>query len=155
MLDTSSPHVRAVLPLLYVAWADGMLTPSEADTIRTQIRAQDWIDASTREEICDHLDPQSPPTPTQYFRWVRALKEGAARTSVTTRCSLAELGVSIAAGGGDGAALPEPSRRALEDIEAALNIDGEEVLSDLLGERPEPEPPAVEAILGRRPDRPP
>ena len=145
MLDTSSPHVRAVLPLLYVAWADGVLVPSEADTIRRQIRAQDWIDASTREEICGHLDPQSPPTPTQYFRWIRALKEGAAQTSVTTRCSLAELGVSIAAGGSDGAALPEPSRRALEDIEAALNIDGEEVLSDLLGERPEPEPPAVEA----------
>ncbi len=143
MLDTSSSQVRAVLPLLYVAWADGVLTPSEADTIRTQIRAQDWIDESTREEICAHLDPQSPPTATQYFQWVRALKEGAEETSITTRCSLAELGVAVATVGGDGA-LPEASRRALEDIEAALAIDGEEVVSDLLGERPEPEPPAVE-----------
>ena len=144
MLDTSSPQVRAVLPLLYVAWADGVLTPSEADTIRTRIRTQDWIEESTREEICGALDPQSPPTATQYFQWVRALKEGAEETSITTRCSLAELGVAMATVGGDGA-LPEASRRALEDIEAALAIDGEEVVSDLLGERPEPEPPAKEA----------
>ena len=144
MLDTSSPQVRAVLPLLYVAWADGVLTPSEADTIRTRIRTQDWIEESTREEICGALDPQSPPTATQYFQWVRALKEGAKETSITTRCSLAELGVAMATVGGDGA-LPEASRRALEDIEAALGIDGEEVVSDLLGERPEPEPPAKEA----------
>ncbi len=148
MLDTSSPQIRAVLPLLYVAWADGVLTPSEADTIRAQLQAQDWIDESTREEICRYLDPQSPPTPTQYFRWVRALKEGAANTSVTTRCSLAELGLAVARIGGDGAALPEASRRALEDIEAALDVDGKEVVCDLLGERPEPEPPSVEAPFG-------
>jgi len=136
MLDTSSPQVRAVLPLLYVAWADGVLTPSEADTLRSQIRAQDWIDQSVREEICGHLDPQSPPSATQYFRWIRALKEAAGEAPVATRCSLAELGVSMAAVGGDGAALPEASRRALEDIEHALGVDGEELLGDLLGERP-------------------
>ncbi len=145
MLDTSSPQVRAVLPLLYVAWADGVLTPSEAETIRTQIRAQDWIDTSTREAICNHLDPQTPPTATQYFRWVRALKEGAKETSVTTRCSLAELGAAVATVGGDGAALSDASRRALADIEAALGIDGEELVGDLLGERPEPTPPTSEA----------
>jgi len=145
MLDTDSPQVRAVLPLLYVAWADGVLTPSEADTIRTHLQGQQWIDEPTREEISGYLDPQSPPTPTQYFRWVRALREGAADTSVTTRCSLAELGVAVATVGGDGAALPEASRQALEDIEAALDVEGEEVVCDLLGDRPEAEPAAEEA----------
>ena len=145
MLDTTSPHVRAVLPLLYVAWADGVLTPSEAETIRAHIRAQDWIDASTREAVCEQLDPQSPPTATQYFRWVRALRDGASEAAVTTRCSLAELGRAVATAGGDGAALPEASRRALEDIEAALDIDGREVVGDLIGERPEPTAPSTEA----------
>lgn len=140
MLDTSSPQVRAVLPLLYVAWADGVLTPSEAETVRSQIRALDWIDESVRDEVCAHLDPQSPPTPTQYFRWIRALRDVAADAPVTARSSLAELGASMAAVGGDGAPLPEASRRALEDIEQALGVDGEELMGDLLGERPEPEP---------------
>ena len=139
MLDTSSPQVRAVLPLLYVAWADGVLTPSEAEQLRSQVRAQDWIDADVREEVCGHLDPQSPPTATQYFRWIRALREAAEEAPITRRCSLAELGVLMATAGGDGA-LPDASLRALEDIENALGVDGEELLGDLLGERPDPEP---------------
>ena len=145
MLDTSSPQVRALLPLLYVAWADGVLTPSEADTLRARVRAQDWIDENVREEVCGYLDPQSPPTATQYFQWIRALKTAANDAPVTARSSLAELGVSMANVGGDGAALPEASRRALEDIENALGVDGEELMGDLLGERPEPEPTEREA----------
>jgi len=143
-LDTSSPQVRAVLPLLYVAWADGVLTPSEADTLRSRIRTQDWLDESVREEVCGYLDPQSPPTATEYFRWIRALRRAAGEVPVTTRCSLAEMGVSMATVGGDGAVLPDASRRALEDIEHALGVDGEEVLGDLLGERPAPEPPSTD-----------
>ena len=143
-LDTAHPQVRVVLPLLYVAWADGVLTPSEADTLRTQIRAQDWIDDEVRANVCAHLDPQSPPSATQYFRWIRALREGAAHAPVTTRCSLAELGVQMAAAG-NGTTLSDASRRALADIEAALGVDGEELVADLLGDRPPPEPPHREA----------
>ncbi len=143
-LDTAHPQVRSLLPLLYVAWADGVLTPSEADTLHAQIRAQDWLDDEVREAVCAHLDPQSPPSATQYFRWIRALREGAADAPVTARCSLAELGVQMAAAG-NGSTLPDASRRALADIEAALGVDGEELVADLLGERPEPEPPRREA----------
>ncbi len=145
MLDTSSPQVRAVLPLLYVAWADGVLTPSEAETMRSKIRALDWLGDDVRDQVSEHLDPQSPPTATQYFRWIRALKSAADDAPVTARTSLAELGISMARAGGDGATVPEPSRRALEDIERALGIDAEELLDDLLAERPDPEPPAEDA----------
>jgi acyl-CoA oxidase len=145
MLDTSSPQVRAVLPLLYVAWADGVLTPSEAETLRARIRSLDWIDAAVREEVCGYLDPQSPPSASQYQRWLRALREAAAHAPVTTRCSLAELGVEMATATGDGAAVPEASARALQEIEAALGVDGEEVLGDLLGDRPAPDPVREEA----------
>jgi acyl-CoA oxidase len=141
MLDTSSPQVRALLPLLYVAWADGVLTPSEAETLRVQVRDQNWLDGDVREEVCGYLDPQSPPTATQYFRWIRALKQAAQESSVRTRCSLAELGVAMAKVGENGAAPSDASRRALEDIEASLGVDGEEVIGDLLGERPAPEAP--------------
>ncbi len=139
MLDPSSPQVRALLPLLYVAWADGVLTPSEAESLRSRVRAQDWIDDGVREEVCRHLDPKEPPSPTQYFRWLRSLKQAAAEAPVTKRSSLAKLGASMASVGGDGAApIGEAERRALEDIEGALGVDGEELLGDLLGERPAP-----------------
>ena len=145
MLDTSSPQVRALLPLLYVAWADGVLTPSEADTLRSRVRSLDWVDEEVRKEVAEHLDPQSPPTATQYFQWIRALRAAAKDAPVTARSSLAELGASMATVGGDGAALPDESRRALKDIENALGVDGEELLGDLLGERPEPTPTDREA----------
>lgn len=145
MLDTASPHVRALLPLLYVAWADGVLTPSEAETLRSRIQAQDWINDDVQAEVCQYLDPQSPPTATEYFRWIRALKDAAQEAPVTTRSSLAQLGATMATAGGNGRALPDESRRALEDLEAALGVDGQELLEDLLGERPEPEPSEVEA----------
>lgn len=144
MLDTSSPQVRAVLPLLYVAWADGVLTPTEADQLRKRIASLDWIDEDVRDEVCEYLDPQSPPTATQYFRWIRALKAAAGEVPVTTRASLAGLGAAMATVEGDGAPLPEASRRALEDIEAVLGVDGEELLGDLLGDRPAPDRPTRE-----------
>lgn len=145
MLDTSLPQVRAVLPLLYVAWADGVLTPSEAEMLRSQISAQEWLDDEVRDAVCQRLDPQSPPSATEYFRWIRALRAAAEETPVATRYSLAELGVTMATAGGKGTTLSEASRRALEDIEAALDVDGEEVIGNLLGERPEPPTPEVEA----------
>ncbi|MFO8099079.1 MAG: acyl-CoA dehydrogenase [Salinibacter sp.] len=148
-LDTSDPQIRAVLPLLYVAWADGILTPSEAETLRSRIRSFDWLDGDVRAAVCAHLDPQSPPSATQYFQWIRALRDGAADTPVTTRCSLAELGAKMARAGGDGATLPAASRRALEDIETALGVNGEEVVCHLLGERPAPTPPQRDAPFNR------
>lgn len=145
MLDTSSSQVRAILPLLYVAWADGVLTPSEAEALHTKIQSLDWLDESVQQEVAQCLDPKSPPTATQYFRWIRALKEAAEEAPVTTRSSLAELGASMAAAGSNGTTVPQASRRALEDIEHAIGVDGKELLGDLLGERPQPGPTDGEA----------
>ncbi len=145
MLDTSSPQIRAILPLLYVAWADGVLTPSEAEAIRSRLQAQDWIDDATREELSDYLDPQSPPTATEYDRWIQALKGAADQSPETARGSLAQLGASMAMRGGDGRTLPESSREALEDLESALGMSGDEFLDELLEEQPEPAPSDREA----------
>jgi len=134
----------ALLPLLYVAWADGLLTPSEIQRLNEQIQAMDWLDAETKAEVCQYLDPTHPPTATQYFRWMRTIRERARDAPVTERCSLAELGASLAAGSGDGHALDESERRALEDLEAVLGIDGREVTCDLLADRPEPDTPALD-----------
>jgi len=140
MLDTSSPQVRAVLPLLYVAWADGVLTPSEADTIRTRLRAVNWVDPATCEAIEDYLDPQSPPTASEYDRWIEALREAADDQSSPPRGSLADLGASMATTGDDGPALPDASRQALHELESVLNVSGADYLDNLLDEQVEPSP---------------
>ena len=138
LLD-ESPQVHALLPLLYVAWADGILTPSEIEQLCDAIEEIDWIDAEEKARLQRHLDPQAPPSATTYFHWIRVLRTGAAAAELSYRCSLAELGAAMAQAAGQD--LSEPARRALTDIEQALHVDGAEVLCDLLGTRPAPPEP--------------
>ena len=135
---TDTPHTLALLPLLYVAWADGVLTPSEIDQLRNTVASIDGLDDAEKQSLTRHLDPQSPPDATTYFRWIRTLRERAADAPVSQRCSLADLGAAIARTGGDGAPLPEETHRALQDVERELGIDGSEVVCNLLGTRPQP-----------------
>lgn len=145
-LDTRSPQVLALLPLLYVAWADGVLTPSEVKVLRERVEDLDWLEPAVRGLLTKRLDPTSPPSATEYLRWIRALKKAAGNAPASERSSLAEVGLAMARqAAGDEQPLPEASRRALADIEAALGVDGEEVLGELLGTRPEPGAPDVKA----------
>jgi len=130
------PRTLALLPLLYMAWADGVLTPSEIDELRSRIESMDWIDDATKAEVCQYLDPQHPPSAPQYFRWQRTIRQQAHQAPVAARCTLAELGASMAAVHGDGGGLSDHERQALESLESAVGIDGRSLTADLLSEPP-------------------
>ena len=127
--------VVSVLPFLYVAWADGLLTPSEIAVVRDRIAALDWLSADDHARLAGWLDPAAPPDATTYFGWVRAMRE-AARHLDADGADLAAFGADLAAlaGRGDGAGIPPEARRALEDLEAEIGVVGEEVVRDLLEE---------------------
>jgi acyl-CoA oxidase len=165
-LDDVPAAATPLLPLLYVAWADGVLTPSELASVRQYLDEQDWMDDAARTWVQRQLDPSDPPSATQYFRWVRTLRTavrppggdgavsapgkddpGAAGEGAPSgRRSLPSLGAALAASLGDKDALSDPARRALEDIEAALGVDTDEILAEL-AERPEAPPPPTERYL--------
>ena len=157
MADTPAPHdaderldlsrgVAAVLPFLYVAWADGLLTPAEIGAVRERVAAQDWLAEADRHALAGWLDPASPPDATTYFGWVRAIRQAARHLPGTDDKSLADLGADLAAlaGAGDGAGLPPEARRALSEIEALVGVVGTEVVRDLLEAPAEAEERAVE-----------
>lgn len=143
--------VLAVLPLLYVAWADGVLTPTEIEALHDRIEAQSWIDPAHRETICGWLDPQDPPSATTYFRWIRTIREAAAEIPDAADHTLAELGVAMARLGHPEAdnGLPEPEvQRALSDVESAVGIVGRDALREILFPAAEaPSPPDTEAAF--------
>ena len=153
------PRTLALLPLLYVAWADGALSPLQAERLRSQIQSMEWLDDAAKEDVTAYLDPQHPPTAAQYARWQETIRERALAVSVSSRCSLAELGASLALSRGDGGTLSESEFRALQDLESALDIDGTAVARDLLAADPpeangtsssEPttfDPSALQAVL--------
>ncbi len=149
------PVLLPLLPLLYVAWADGILTPSEMAEISARLEAEDWLAEDEKAAVREWLNPAQPPTVTQYERWLRAIRGAAVDIGPQARSTLADLGVAIAGfvgGGGDGEArwaTPE-SRRALIAIEAALGIVGPEVCREMLAERPAPTETARDASFDIR-----
>ena len=134
-----SRGVASVLPFLYVAWADGLLTPSEIDAVRARIEREDWMTDADRAQVAGWLDPAAPPDATTYFGWVRTIRQAATHIPDVTHQSLADLGETLASlSGGDGAGLPEEARRALREVEALVGVVGEEVVRDLV-EEPRPD----------------
>ncbi len=132
----NSPGVASVLPFLYIAWADGLLTPTQIELIKTQIKAQDWLSKEERVQLCGWLDPTNPPDATTYYRWVRAIKEAARDIPDVSNLPLAELGHRMAGIANVGGSTEEATR-ALHDIEAELGIVGHEAVRELVVQRPE------------------
>lgn len=134
---TFSTESMAVLPLLYIAWADGILTPSEINGIRQRVEQFDWISTGDKETLTGWLDPTNPPTANQYYNWIRAIRGAADHIPNASALSLAELGVEMAqfAGAGSASVSSPVTLRALADIEEALGIVGPEVTRDLLEKR--------------------
>ena len=138
VIEDAIPHsagIACVLPFLYIAWADGLLTPTQIEQISTRIKEQAWLSEEERERLGLWLDPQNPPDATTYYRWVRRIKESARDIPNVAQKSLAELGIELA-GLADVAGPTEEAKRALAEIEEALGIVGREAVRELLGERP-------------------
>lgn len=121
-----SPGLAQALPLLYVAWADGLLTPDEIAAVGARVADLPGLSADDCAQLGAWLDPASPPSATEYFGWMRTLREAAARLPEDERTSLAALGVALA-----GEAATDEARRALDEIEGALGVSGAEVVRAL------------------------
>ena len=132
-----SRGLAAVLPFLYVAWADGLLTPTEIDTVRARLAEQDWLTDEDKQTLDGWLDPASPPSATTYFRWVRTLRRAAAHIPDAERTSLTELGGALAtlASLGDGGGVPAEAALALAELEGTLGVVGAEAMRDLMDQR--------------------
>lgn len=131
-----SPAVSSLLPFLYVSWADGFLSPSQIELIRVAVQNQAWLTDDEKDRLKNWLNPQNPPDATTYYRWIRAIKDGAVQLERASEMTLAELGAAL----GKLADASGPSKEALlalQDIEQALGVAGEEVVRELVCSRPE------------------
>ena len=144
-LDDVPPGLAAVLPFLYVAWADGRLTPAEVDAVRTRVTAQTWITDDERARLAAFLDPAAPPDAATVHGWAQTLRATLPRVPAEARQSLAALGAALAglAQSGDGAGTPPEVRAALDEIERALDVDGAEEVRQMDRPAADPGPPAL------------
>ncbi len=142
------PELLPFLPLIWVAWADGILDPRELRHVSERIADTCELDPGTLEGLGAWLDPEHPPSPGELARLRERIREGAAGVTPGERRSLAALGVSLARDRGEdpGRWGSESGLQTLEAVEELLGVLGGESARALLAPEPalpapEPEPP--------------
>ncbi len=91
-----SPGVRSFIPLLYVAWADGLLSPSEVKLIDEQINSLDELSQSEKEILRGWIDPADWPDAQVFKIWVQLMRESARESETEILKSIAALGKVMA-----------------------------------------------------------
>lgn len=131
--------------MLYVAWADGDLTPQEIRAISSRLEATPGVDADCREFLAQWLDPDHPPSAAALGALLASIQQAALQLPHRQRRTLTEFGLELAANAN--IEIPEPELEALEKLEEALGLTGTEATRHLLEtERPDAgyeESPAV------------
>ncbi|RDV38587.1 acyl-CoA oxidase [Bradymonadaceae bacterium TMQ3] len=128
-----------LLPMIYMAWADGELHERELLELRERMTTKLGLSASDQQVLASWLDPQNPPGPVALRYLLRALHRDADALATDERLSLAELGLRMArtAPPEEGSPGEEELRTSLREIEDALGVVSTEAAEYL---RPEPRP---------------
>lgn len=135
------PGLLPVLPLVHVAWSDGILTAGEHRVFRELILESPALGPDDRAALEPWLDPETPPSPTA-IRQLRDTIRSLASPEAADSVSLTELGYGIARESGGHRPWRDPdARHALAAAEAALGVLGREAVRWLL-DPASPEPPA-------------
>ncbi|MDH3254545.1 MAG: acyl-CoA dehydrogenase family protein [Acidobacteriota bacterium] len=140
------------LPLIYVAWADGEVSPIELREISSQVAAIGGLGDDCLTRLQAWLDPANPPTARQLQAMLKTIRRAASELPPGTRSSLAELGRGIADLQAPDSGVHTPAvDEALAHIESALGIIGSEVSRELLTvRRPVHTPAPVERLFDAR-----
>ncbi|MCH8956337.1 hypothetical protein IIA28_13620, partial [candidate division KSB1 bacterium] len=136
-ITSEAPGLLPLLPMLYIAWSDGILTPSELKTIKEKLEIQNWMTKSEQKILAGWLDPASPPSPSDLLNWLKIIRQSAGKIPLSSRKTLVDLGVEVARIGAksesDRCTTPEACV-ALGVIEQALGVVSAEAARDVLFE---------------------
>ena len=119
-----SPGVQSLIPVLYTAWADRVLSPSEIREIRQLAERASFLTRDDKAVLLQWGHPNRPPSPHLFKYWDIELKRIARQLSDKSgHCSLADLGIAMARqGSSDPSFWDQPQiREELEAIENSLN----------------------------------
>ncbi len=122
-ISEEAPGVLTFLPLLYVGWADAVLSPSEVKLIRNQIDKMDWLTPNEKQIINEWSNPANPPSEELFQSWVDVIRSTSTNLDDCNKQSMVDLGLQMANTGASSQAhrwSTKEARQALEDVEGAL-----------------------------------
>ncbi|MFT5585834.1 MAG: acyl-CoA oxidase [Cognaticolwellia sp.] len=126
------PAYLPYLPLIHLAWADGQLSPQELQAARSLVSEQMAPGIDAMPVLSTWLDPDSPPTATQLVQLRARIRELARDMPLEERRGLAQLGFALSQQAGQ-QPLPKVVN-AVQELERALQLSGDEPTRALLGE---------------------
>ena len=139
-----APRLAPLLPLIYVAWADGDLTETEMKELRRRAEGQAFLDDDARTQLNEWTDPDEPPSPAELRAVLRRIHEAAGDADETERRSLVGLGVALARRDRDSSDvdwIDSRTRTALENLEKTLGVECFEAAAELMCVGPDQVPP--------------
>jgi acyl-CoA oxidase len=134
-VEDLSPEARSFLPLLHLAWADDVLTPTEVRMIQTLIDQQDWINDTDKAWLEARLDPAQPPQPREIKAWEHIIHQHAREMPQADQRDLVAFSLRLARLGAKdhpGQFKSESVRRTLTQLGQSLGVDSQEALRRLL-----------------------
>jgi acyl-CoA oxidase len=66
---SNDPKLYILLPLLYHAWEDDILTKKEFSVIAGFIDRQDWLTKAEKSFLRSKIESDSPPSRSELFHW--------------------------------------------------------------------------------------
>ena len=145
---TTVTEVTPLLPFVYTAWADGVLSAAELAALRTHIDGQVTLSDSAKEHVYSWLDPTSPPTPSQLGSLRDSIRIGTLSDPTVALRSLTDLGLAL---WGRANEQEEPwshdgAIQGLRALEDALGMSSGEAARRAFGA-----PPAAQSARGPEP----
>ncbi len=128
------PQLAALMPLLYIVWADGELQQEEREAL-LRGPAQ-HLGESEKSTLQSWLDPAAPPSATEMLRLYEHICAASARLGAATRASLVDLGLDLLRANSAGTGDAEATGRALAEVEDALGLHGADLARRLFRPRP-------------------
>ncbi len=122
-----TPGVQSLIPLLYVAWADRVLSPSELKMLKKKVLTLPFLTKEDLETLSKWSNPLKPPTREEVKLWELEMKRAAISLPAEKRKSMADLALAM---GKAGAARHKDielweandTRAALVELESILGL---------------------------------
>ncbi len=127
-INSYSPVVESFVPLLYISWADGLLSPSERAIIKDALDQIDQIDPNDKALILEWSNPSNWPSEATFKKWLDIIKKAKAELASEKPLSLVSLAEQMAerrkVTEDDDQALSRSTLEALKALESKLDLEG-------------------------------
>jgi len=123
MSTTLQEPLLPFIPLLYIAWADGILEQEEILYIEKQISENKTLKPETKKIICKWLEPANPPSARELAFWKNYIKKNAHLLNHSEKLDLFSITTKLAKNSTNEEWVNDETKNSLLEIERHLGIE--------------------------------